>query len=122
VGALTNLENSFPDIVSSLKQAVYDNPKRLINDEANLARDLGIEIEIKPYMIRYYKKTGRVTIAFNARTRGVRNAIRFMIIAPPNDKVKKNLAKKMLQSNPDITLEVLGKLNEEKIKIDEWWN
>jgi hypothetical protein len=77
----------------SIVDFVNSNPNHLIKDEAEIAKCLGIEIERGPYRLRYYRKTGRITLVSSARTKSFHDAERWGQICPPNDIDKR---KKML--------------------------
>lgn len=65
-GKLKKMVGSPEDIISNtakdLKHNVLDNPNKLIHDEVNIVREMGVNVEVKPSEIKYYPKTGRVTV------------------------------------------------------------
>lgn len=65
------------------------NPCKLIYDEVELAKSLGIEIDLHPNRVNIFEETGRVSVQWVARTIGYDAAIRWALLAPPNDKRKR---------------------------------
>ncbi|MFX0045974.1 MAG: hypothetical protein ACFE8Z_09005 [Candidatus Hermodarchaeota archaeon] len=94
-----NIENGLKsDIVKSIESVIADNRCRLLDDEASLAEDLGIKMRVYPESITVYQKTGRVSIKWVATTQRVEDAIRWYLVAPPND-VRKNGIANLLMSH-----------------------
>jgi hypothetical protein len=85
-------ENS-NEIAESIVDFVRSNPNQLIKDEAQIAGRLGIGVDEGPYRLRYYKKTGRITLVSSARTKSFSDAEKWGQICPPNDTEKR---KKMM--------------------------
>ncbi|MGY5864722.1 MAG: hypothetical protein RTV41_08960 [Candidatus Thorarchaeota archaeon] len=82
----------------SIMDFVNNHPNRLIKDETKVAGRLGINVENGPYRLRYYKKTGRVTLVSSARTKSFDDAEKWGQICPPNDVVKKKKMMKWLSN------------------------
>jgi hypothetical protein len=82
------------EIAKGIVDFVNSHPNQLIKDEARVAGRLGIEVDEGPYRLRYYKKTGRITLVSSARTKSIDDAERWGQICPPNDVEKR---KKMIE-------------------------
>jgi len=77
------------DVVKSIENVISNNRCKLIDDEAHLARKLGVNMRVYPECITIYEKTGRVSIKWVATTRRKTDTINLFLIAPPND-IRKN--------------------------------
>ena len=78
-----------PDIVKTIEDVIFENRCKLIDDEAYLAKKLGVNMRVYPECITLYEKTGRVSIKWVATTRKICDTINLFLIAPPND-IRKN--------------------------------
>ena len=109
------------NIAKRLKNIVLKNPNRLINDEAVMARSLGINIGSKPYMIRLYPKTGRVSVAWQARTQGIKETIKLGILAPPNDSKNRKLVRELLRNRSDEVEAAIAEIIDNGFDYQRWW-
>jgi hypothetical protein len=92
-----NLDNeSKSELVRDLESIIERNRCHLIDDEANLARNLGIDMRVYPESITLYEGTGRISIKWVAKTKDADNAIKWALIAPPNDVRKDGIVKDWL--------------------------
>ncbi|MFW9912916.1 MAG: hypothetical protein ACFFEU_10620 [Candidatus Thorarchaeota archaeon] len=106
---------------SYLLKVLYDNPNKLIEDGKKIAEQLEIKISIDPSNIRYYRRSGRVSIAWTARTKGVLQAMKLAIIAPPNDVKKRTLLRNILRRKSKFVEQALSELRDSGVDIEEWW-
>ncbi len=83
-------------ITSRILSVVLTNRSRLLDDEVSLATGLGITIEVYPECITIYTKTGRVSLKWIAKTKRKEDAIRWALIALPNDERKRERVRKWL--------------------------
>ncbi len=109
-------------VAKDLQKIVWDNPNRLIDDETEIVRNLGVDVETKPYMIRYYPKSGRVSVAWNARTSSIKECVKLGILAPPNDTKKKEILRRILKSRPDEVESAIGEIENMGLEFDKWWD
>ena len=84
------------DILSTVKQ----NRSKLLDDEVSLATKLGISIVAYPEYITIYADTKRISLKWVAKTRSKDDAIRWALIAPPNDRRKNSRVQRWLASIP----------------------
>jgi hypothetical protein len=75
-------------IAKDLFDSVIASPNRMLDDERNLAKSLGINVGRSPERVRYYEKSGRVSVRWRAGTTSTADAIKWAEMCPPND-VKK---------------------------------
>ncbi|TFG99013.1 hypothetical protein E4H12_04225 [Candidatus Thorarchaeota archaeon] len=124
-GTLNDLAESSDNRISrtanDLQRIVLDNPNKLIHDEVDVVRDLGVNVEVKPSEIKYYPESGRVTTIWQAHTTGEKEAIKLGIAAPPNDVIKKEKMKCMIEDNPAKTEEAMSELRKNNIEFELWW-
>ncbi len=84
-----------------IESIIATNRSRLLDDEADIARKLGIEMRVYPECITLYEDTGRVSIKWVATTQGVENATKWYLLAPPNDVRKKRIVSKWMAKRPN---------------------
>jgi hypothetical protein len=67
-----------------------------MDDEEKLAKKLGIEIVVRPEEVTYYENSGRATVKWEARTKGMDAMIRWALLCLPNHPEKEVALKKWL--------------------------
>ncbi len=124
-GTLKELRNSKSDkirnIARFLWKCVHDNPNRLILDQIEVVKSLGIRYQRKPYAIRYHKRTRRVSVAWTAEPVTILESIKLGMIAPPNDVVKKKIVKEIIKNHPKYVEEAISHLGSHEVEVDKWW-
>lgn len=105
----------------ALKKIVLENPNRLLIDEAEIMRSWGIRVATVPSTIKYYPGTGRMSVVWQGRTRGLRDAIKLSIVAPPQDIAKRRRMQSMITEHPKETRESLTHLTRGGIQCSKWW-
>ena len=125
-GTLKELRYSKSDrirnIARFLWKCVHDNPNRLILDQIEVVSSLGINYRPKPYTIRYHKRTGRVSVAWTAVPDELLESIKIMIIAPPNDIIKRAKVKDIIKSHSEYVVKALKQFKNQGLDVDRWWN
>jgi hypothetical protein len=124
-GKLKNLrkhkEKEVADVAKKLWKTIRENPNNLINAEQRIMEILGIKDHKTPGTIRYHKRSGRVSVAWNLYPKGLRETIKLAIIAPPNDVRKRELVRNLLSSQSRLVRQVQQELSKKRIRIHEWW-
>jgi hypothetical protein len=124
-GKLSKLAEDPNDLIAhtadSLQQAIHNNPNRLMDDEAKIIREMGIDIEVKPSDVRYYPRTGRVSVVWQAYTTGTKEAIKLGIVTSPNDINNREKVRKMITNNSRETEEAIVDLRNKGIEFKKWW-
>jgi hypothetical protein len=105
-----------------LMRVINENPCRLIEDEANLARRMTINVETNPKVIRYYPETDRVSVLWDATTVDCIDAEKWGIQFPPNDVKKRNMAKHWLLNRLESIEKTKLDLQSKRIPYDDWWS
>ncbi len=89
------------NIARRILSIVEKNRSKLLDDEVHLATKLGIVIVTYPEYITLYPDTNRVSLKWVAKTKNKDDAIRWALIAPPNDQRKNRRVQKWLAKIPD---------------------
>lgn len=87
---LSSYEN--PKISKTAKEiieCIEGNPSKLIIDEVNLARSLGMKIDVHPNQLTIFTDTGRTSAKWTAATTGYASGIRWALMAPPDHERKR---------------------------------
>lgn len=113
----------FPDskLARELHRRVYQHPSKIVVQSVTMAKRIRVNMEAKPYAIRYFKKTGKVTVAWVVRTTQTYEMLKFAIVAPPNDVVKRKILRDALQKNKGLVNKALKELTNQGIVVVEWW-
>ena len=117
-------ESPKPDVASTasaLYDKVYNNPNRLIADGQKVTDSIGVEMKVTPRTVHYFKKTGRVTVAWEIRTARVQEAVKLAIIAPPDDVKKRDAARRILARNPEHVKDALKWFADRGVNMEPWW-
>jgi hypothetical protein len=103
-----------------LHRVIYENANSFVQREILLAEDIGVLVEPVPYSVFYHRKTERVTVSWSG-VLSEDNDIRLLIIAPPNDIKKREIARKWLLNNLKSVNEIVDELTRRGIRINQWW-
>jgi len=79
---------------------VNDYRNQLIDDEAAVVRGFGINATLDPMQVSYYKKSGRVSVRWQARIRDNESKMRSAFLLRPNDRVKESILDDWLMKQP----------------------
>ena len=109
-------------LAQDLVKQIETHTSNLIEDSVRVAQRLGVSMESKPCTVRYFNKTGKVTISWVARTGTIDDTIRLGIIAPPNDVKKRHVLKQIMMTKPRLVARTLRNLTKDDIAFDIWWN
>jgi hypothetical protein len=104
-------------IADDLWDAVIENSNKLVEDEIRIVRGLGVKYNAKPYTIRYHERTGRVSVAWTAVPEGVLESIKLGMIAPPNDEVKREIMKNLIESHPTYVKRAMNQFEKNGIEF-----
>ena len=72
----------------------------MIDDEAAVVRGFGINATLDPMQVSYYKKSGRVSVRWQARIRDNESKMRSAFLLRPNDRVKESILDDWLMKQP----------------------
>jgi hypothetical protein len=86
----TSDDQDLSEISKSLVRAIWEYPNNLIEDEKKIAESLGIGITLSPQCVKFFPKTGRLTVKWTATTTRKEDAELWADICPPNDERKRN--------------------------------
>jgi hypothetical protein len=108
-------------ITEKVMQTILKNPNRLIHDEVDIVKSFGVNVNVKPSEIKYYPKTNRVTTIWQAYTIGRKEAIKFGIVAQPNDEIKSAKMKRMISNHDVERRAALIELKQNNTRFVKWW-
>ncbi len=74
----------------NIVRAIWEYPNNLIEDEKKIAESLGMKITLSPNCVKFFPKSGRLTVNWSASTTRKEDAERWADICPPNDERKRN--------------------------------
>ena len=117
----TSEDSVLSTTAKSLIQAVENNRNHLLDDEAELPKKFGIEMDVKPRFVRYYENSGRVSVYWEAHTKNLDDAFRWGIVAPPNDARKQDAIRNWFERKPENLERICRELRDEGHKFDKWW-
>jgi hypothetical protein len=81
-----------------IQQAIGDNPSNMMETEAEIFRSQGIAVTTKATAVKYYMKTGKVSVSWVAKTETIEDAVKWLKSCPPNDVVKREKAYDILEA------------------------
>lgn len=118
IGQLESLQSDSNQIKANaakeILHAVHDYGNQLINDEAAVVRGFGINTTLDPMQVSYYKKSGRVSVRWQARIRDNESKMRSAFLLHPNDDAKASTLDSWLsKQNREDVKRVVMKLEEE---------
>lgn len=108
-------------VAKELWKSVLENPNKLIKDEVEVVRGLGVKMDAKPYTIRYYERTGRVSVEWAAEPRSVFESIKLAMLAPANDEIKRGIMKDLIESHPEYVRRAKNYFAKKGTEVREWW-
>ena len=93
-------------MASELEHVIESHPPSYLIDEQALCRSIGIETKERWTEITYSRKTGRISVAWQFRTRRQKDAARWGLLAIPNDTRKHAILAKWMQRHYAMIEEV----------------
>jgi hypothetical protein len=125
VGKLKKLlkSSSSNDAQTALRlyTAIQNNPSNQIKDEKLIIEKLGIRLNDTPVSVFHHEKSKNVTVSWRWTTAGEIYAMRFAIIAPPNDVKKRRILRKWLLENRETTEKMHRQLSSRDVEVNRWW-
>jgi hypothetical protein len=82
-------DNIEAQLAANIVRAVDENRNNLIDDETEIARSLGIGVTLSPTSVKYFPKTGNVSVKWTASTTTKEDARLWAEDFPPNDERKR---------------------------------
>ena len=104
-------------VARQLEASIERNPSRLLNDEAEMAERLGVNVYRGLQDIVYSKITGRVSICWSANVTGDDGNMRFALLCPPNDIMNNAKVSDWLSHYPDKVNKVKVQLAKEGFRL-----
>jgi len=95
IGQLENLQNDQDEFKANaakeILKVVYDYRNQLIDDEATIVRGFGINVSVDPMQVSYYRRSGRVSVRWQARIRDDDSKMKCAFLMKPNDSTKEQI-------------------------------
>jgi hypothetical protein len=105
-----------------LYTAIYQNPNRLLKDEVeHIMGPLGIAMTMNPKTVIYYRKSGRLSVSWDARTSSKMDAVKWALIAPPNHPEKMSAVVKFVTENKESVEKAKEEIRQMGQKIHAAW-
>ncbi|MGY5859648.1 MAG: hypothetical protein RTU63_09780, partial [Candidatus Thorarchaeota archaeon] len=85
---------------------IRENRSKLLDDEVKIARELGIKIRTDITVVTLYKESSRISVQWRAQTKRREDAIRYLLLSPPDDLRKnRDVAQKFEELSDDVSKE-----------------
>jgi len=116
---LTESENEHIAVTANrLLKAIFANPSTLMSDEIKLLSRLNINAHPYPKDIVYSHRTGRLSINWTAYVFKNGDKMRWALLCPPRDIVKREKVVEWIRQNQDLSFKVKKQLQNEGYRID----
>ena len=110
---ISNIKGHDSEVAQKILDIVETNRSKLMDNEAALAERIGITVHIYPEYITVYENTGRISLKWVAKAKSNDDAIRWALLAPPNDMRKNEKVQKWLAERPDEVERIRAQLQKE---------
>jgi len=115
-------EQEYSKTARDLIQIIDKNDHRLLDDEVNkILRPLGIQMKDSPRFVLYYRTSERLAVCYPACTQTKRDAIRWVLIAPPEHPSKMDAAIELVKSNLNRSKQIAMQIEEDGLHIHRTW-
>ncbi|MGY5852046.1 MAG: hypothetical protein RTU92_00605 [Candidatus Thorarchaeota archaeon] len=122
-GGIKKLMQSDDESTRTTARELYDtilrNRNKLIDDEANMATDLGMDIDLRPRRVTFYKKSERVSIQWEAKTADIHSTIQWGIDCNIDHREKSEKLQRIVSKQSSEDIELVRKRNRSKGRIIE---
>jgi hypothetical protein len=85
-------------IATELTEAIKNNRNRLIDDEVELMKRLGLSVSVAPRRLSYYKNSERVTVSWSANINSISSKIMAALVISPRHPTKSQRLSSWLQT------------------------
>jgi hypothetical protein len=103
-------------------QVVHENPNRLlVDEEAEIAGALGIRMKRRVKSLLYYRESGRLSLCNESRTASVDDALRWVLIAPPDHFLKMAAASNLVNGSSSRVKRVTSEIERDGLSVHPVW-
>ena len=88
-------------VASELLDVVLNTPPRYLLDEQRICDSIGIGTKVYPGVIALSERTNRVSVRWCLQTSGQDEAIKWVLLAPPNDVIKRKKTIEWMKQHSD---------------------
>ena len=78
-------------------------------------------MKIKSNFVLYYRKSQRLSLSSSAETKTINDAIRWVLIAPPNHPNKMKRAIELIKKNKNLSKKIAKNIENDGLPIDSAW-
>ena len=109
-------------IARDLLHTIGENKNELIADERDhIMNSLGVEVKVRENFVQYYPGSQRLSLCSSAVTKTKNDAIRWVLIAPPNHPSKMNAAIVLITSDDNSSQQIAKQIEKDGLSIDTVW-
>lgn len=109
-------------LANELLQVIDENEHRLLHDEDHhIMKPLGIGMNVHESFVQYYDDSQRLSLSSHGVTCGKDDAIRWVLIAPPNHPSKMKAAIELITSDEKRSRKIAGQIEDDGLSVDSLW-
>jgi hypothetical protein len=115
-------EDNKSHLAIDLLQIISENTNKLIADEKkHIMESLGVDLGVRENFVQYYPRTRRLSLCSTAVTKTKNDAIRWVLIAPPNHPSKMDAAIALITSDENRSQIIAERIEEDGLPLDPFW-
>ena len=109
-------------LARDLLHIISENKNKLIADERDhIMNSLGVAVKVQENFVQYYPRSQRLSLCSSAVTKTKNDAIRWVLIAPPNHPSKMNAAIALITSDNNRSQQIAKQIEKGGFSIDTVW-
>jgi hypothetical protein len=109
-------------LARDLLHIISENKNKLVADERDhIMNSLGVAVKVQENFVQYYPGSQRLSLCSTAVTKTKNDAIRWVLIAPPNHPSKMNAAIALISSDDNRSQQIAKQIEEDGFSIDTVW-
>jgi len=122
-GIANDESNTHYEIANELLQIISENKHRLLHDEVHyIMEPLGIEMNVSEVFVQYYSDSKRLALSSHGGTSGRDDAIRWVLVAPPNHPSKMKAAISLITSDEERSWKIARQIESDGLSVDSLWD
>jgi hypothetical protein len=115
-------KSEYSQIAEELLCIIDENKHRLLGDEyTHILTPLGIHTNIRENFVQFYRKSQRLALSSSIETMTVDDAIRWVLIAPPNHPSKMNRAIELITRHKERSRMIVENIERDELSVDSIW-
>jgi hypothetical protein len=114
--------NKYSHVAGELLRIINGNAHQLLSDEVtHILAPLGIEMDRNENFVQYYRKSQRLALSSSVETTTTSDAIRWVLIAPPNHPSKMERAKELIVKYQERSKIIAEEIKNDGLLVDSVW-